>query len=163
MAPRGNDGSLNAHSTCTLIMTFLQFKGNRPQVLGVKDGKFLAPVNANPNNVSSQADPSDKKHYIAPLVYTGSSKDAIQEMKGIIKDLMSTEVIECTDSYLYAEFTSRIFGFCDDVEFYAGQNGILDVRSASRLGKSDLGANRNRIESIRQMWKQGQAEQSRSK
>ena len=51
--------------------------------------------------------------------------------------------------YLYAEFTSRLMGFVDDVEFLLEAAGAIQVRSASRLGKGDLGVNRARIEAIR--------------
>ena len=52
------------------------------------------------------------------------------------------------EHYLHAEFTSRIFRFVDDVEFLL-EDGIIHVRSASRVGRWDLGANRARIEDIR--------------
>ena len=59
-------------------------------------------------------------------------------------------IIDSEDNYLYAEFTSRLMGFVDDVEFlYDPDAGITHVRSASRLGYSDMGVNRKRIESIR--------------
>ena len=52
--------------------------------------------------------------------------------------------------YLYAEYSSALFGFVDDVEFYfPPETHIIHVRSASRLGHSDLGVNRKRIEAIR--------------
>lgn len=125
------------------------FKGKRPTNLGVKEGK-LAKVKSSPNCVSSQA--PDSLHFITPLSYSGSHNDAIQKMKGLIELMSNTEIIEAKDDYLYAEFTTPLMGFCDDVEFYAAPGGVLHVRSCSRLGYSDLGTNRKRIESIRQKW-----------
>jgi uncharacterized protein (DUF1499 family) len=62
-----------------------------------------------------------------------------------------TTIIESTDSYLYAEFASQLLGFVDDVEFYLDPaESVIQVRSASRLGQSDLGVNRQRVEAIRQ-------------
>jgi uncharacterized protein (DUF1499 family) len=62
-----------------------------------------------------------------------------------------TTIIEATDSYLYAEFKSKLMGYVDDVEFYLDPAAnVIQVRSASRLGQSDLGVNRQRIETIRQ-------------
>ena len=53
------------------------------------------------------------------------------------------------DNFIYVEFFSEIFGFVDDVEFYFNKPGVIEFRSASRIGYSDLGVNRNRMESIR--------------
>ena len=53
------------------------------------------------------------------------------------------------DNFIYVEFVSEIFGFVDDVEFYFNKPGVIEFRSASRIGYSDLGVNRNRMESIR--------------
>jgi uncharacterized protein (DUF1499 family) len=128
------------------------FSGTRPSNLGVKDGK-LAPCPTSPNCVSSQADPSDAEHAIAPLSYSSTPGEAIAALKGIIQGLERTEIIEESDTYLYAEFTSALMGFVDDVEFYAEPgSGTIHVRSASRLGQSDLGVNRSRIETIRSQW-----------
>ena len=61
-----------------------------------------------------------------------------------------TSIVEERADYLYAEFASRLLGFVDDVEFYFPPNErIIHVRSASRLGHSDFGVNRKRIEDIR--------------
>lgn len=118
------------------------FAGKRPNNLGVKDGK-LAPCPNSPNCVSSQS--QDAQSQIAPLPPV-----AIAELKKIIEGMERTKIIEENDSYLYAEFTSKLMGYVDDVEFYLdrGQN-VIHVRSASRLGKSDLGVNRKRVEEIR--------------
>ena len=61
-----------------------------------------------------------------------------------------SRVITDKQDYLYVEFKSRIMGFVDDVEFYFPEESIIHVRSASRMGYSDLGVNRKRIETIRQ-------------
>lgn len=124
------------------------FSGTRPSNLGVNGGK-LAPVPDSPNCVSSQAPASDKQHYIAPLTVAGSSSEAIAKIKAVVQGMDRTEIIEETDNYLYAEFTTKLMGFVDDVEFYADGSGTVQVRSASRLGKSDLDLNRKRVEEIR--------------
>ncbi|MEO1134470.1 MAG: DUF1499 domain-containing protein, partial [Cyanobacteria bacterium J06639_1] len=68
----------------------------------------------------------------------------------VVEGMEQTKVVERGDRYLYAEFTSKLMGFVDDVEFYADEAAsVIHVRSASRLGKSDLGVNRKRIEAIR--------------
>ena len=69
-------------------------------------------------------------------------------MREVLEAMERTTIIEQTDNYLYAEFKTPLMGYVDDVEFFHGGNAI-QVRSASRLGKSDLGLNRQRIETIR--------------
>ena len=125
------------------------FSGTRPTNLGVTDGK-LAPCPNTPNCVCSQASSSDKEHYIESLTYEGSGTEAIAALKSVIQGMDRTEIITETDTYLYAEFTSALMGYVDDVEFYVDSaNNLIHARSASRLGKSDLGVNRKRIEAIR--------------
>ena len=71
-------------------------------------------------------------------------------LKEIITGMPRTRIIEQSDDYLYAEFESKLMGFIDDVEFYFDSNAeVIQVRSAARLGKSDLGVNRKRIDAIR--------------
>lgn len=123
------------------------FAGKRPSNLGVRDRK-LAPCPNSPNCVSSQS--TDAVHKIAPLTYTSSPEQALADIKSIIQSLPRTTIISETEDYLYAEFKSALMGFVDDVEFYLDRNdNIIHVRSASRLGQSDLGVNRNRVETIR--------------
>jgi uncharacterized protein (DUF1499 family) len=60
------------------------------------------------------------------------------------------EIIQADGNYVYAEFTTALMGFVDDVEFFLDESaGVIHVRSASRLGESDLGVNRKRVEAIR--------------
>lgn len=124
--------------------TFLA--GGHPSI-GVQAGK-LAPCPNSPNCVNSQS--QDDLHYIEPIAYQGSPTEAIATLKQIVESLPRTKIIAQEDNYLYAEFASRWMGFVDDVEFLANEDkGVIEVRSASRLGESDLGANRQRINSIK--------------
>ncbi|MGA7938086.1 MAG: DUF1499 domain-containing protein [Kovacikia sp.] len=130
-----------------IIGSLLHFSGNRPSNLGVQNGK-LAACPTNPNCVSSQS--QDSSHAIAPLRYSASPETAFSQLKAIIKSLPEANIITASDSYLNAEFTSALMGFVDDVEFYLDKSvGVIQVRSASRLGESDLGVNRKRVEAIR--------------
>jgi len=123
------------------------FAGKRPNNLGVNNGKLAACPNS-PNCVSSQS--TDAVHQIAPLTFNTSPEQAIANLKSIIQSLPRTTIITETSDYLYAEFKSALMGFVDDVEFYLDRNtNVIQVRSASRLGQSDLGVNRQRIETIR--------------
>ena len=121
--------------------------GTPPTNLGVHSGQ-LAPCPSTPNCVSSQS--TDAEHSIEPFSYSSASRKAFADLKTVIQSLNRTKVITETPNYLYTEFTSAIMGFVDDVEFYIDAGAkVIHVRSASRLGESDLGVNRQRIETIR--------------
>ena len=125
------------------------FAGRRPADLGVHDGR-LAPCPRTPNCVSSQADPADAVHYIAPIPFRGTPVEAMAAVRRAVESMPRATVVRHEPDYLYAEFRSRLMGFVDDVEFtYDGKAGVIQLRSASRLGRSDLGVNRRRIEAIR--------------
>jgi uncharacterized protein (DUF1499 family) len=126
--------------------------GVRPGNLGVRDGR-LAPCPSSPNCVSSQS--PDKEHEIEPLTYTGNMVVAHDELKKMLLGMKRVEIITDTRSYIHAEFTSAVWRFVDDAEFYFDENSqTIHIRSASRLGKSDFGVNRKRVESIRDLWKE---------
>lgn len=134
----------------TMVASLFSFSGDRPTNLGVKNGA-LAPCPPSPNCVSSQS--GDAKHQIAPLTYQGSPAEAIAKLKEIIAASDNAKIITAEHNYIYAEFTSKLMGFVDDVEFYLDpESATIQVRSASRLGESDLGVNRKRIEAIRRQF-----------
>ena len=64
-------------------------------------------------------------------------------------EMPGSQVVTETDDFVHVEFTSRMMRFVDDVEFYFNEPGRISFRSASRLGYSDLGVNRERMEKIR--------------
>jgi len=123
------------------------FNWRRPTNLGVKDGR-LAPCKPSPNCVSSQADLADREHYIAPLAFRGS----MQDLRRAVESMARASVISAERNYLYAEFRTRLMRYVDDVElYYDEKQGLVHVRSASRLGRRDFGVNRNRIEALRRI------------
>lgn len=124
--------------------------GTRPSNLGARNGRFIScPSSA--NCVSSQAAPDDAEHYVEPLAYEGSAVDAMERLVGVLTESLSRiEVVTRTEDYIHAEATSFLFRFVDDVEFYFPPDAkLIHCRSASRLGASDFGVNRGRIEEIR--------------
>jgi uncharacterized protein (DUF1499 family) len=125
------------------------FGGSRPTNLGVKNNQLTA-CPKSPNCVVSQG-ASDTEHAIAPLSYTGTPATAMAALHAIVAAQPGSEIISQTETYLYTEFTSKLMGFVDDVEFFLSEEepGTVHVRSASRLGESDLGVNRQHIETIR--------------
>lgn len=129
-------------------------KGTQPSDLGVKDGRLKPPAHT-PNSVSSQADlypnhPQAQYAAIAPLDYQGDAKAAMAKLVGALQAQPGTVIVSQTDDYLYAQSTTQLLRFTDDVEFWldATQQKI-QVRSASRIGRKDFGVNRQRIEAIR--------------
>lgn len=121
------------------------FDWRRPKDLGVTDGR-LAPCKRSPNCVSSQADPADREHYIAPIAFRGSMAD----LRRAVESMERATVIKADGNYLYAEYRTRLMRYVDDVElYYDDQQGLVHVRSASRLGRRDFGVNRNRVEALR--------------
>ncbi len=128
------------------------FSGTRPDNLGVRDGR-LAPPKRSPNNVSTQVDQSaDPEHGIAPLRFSGDARQAWEALRSSVSGMPRVTVVKSEPNYLYAEFSSKLMGYVDDVEFVLDEKaGVIHARSASRLGRSDFGVNRQRIESLRAM------------
>ena len=131
------------------------FSGRPPTELGVRDGR-LKPPSRTPNSVTSQADlwpdaPLRDDARIAPLPMAGDARASIARIAAVVEDLPGAEVVEQRDDYLYARFTTAMLRFVDDVEFWVDPvAGVVQVRSASRVGRKDFGVNRARIEQIRQ-------------
>lgn len=120
---------------------------------GLLDGKLQACPDR-PNCVCSEY-PDDGAGYIAPLELTAApAASALQGVAEIVQQLGGV-IVSNDDNYLAATFKSSVLGFVDDVEFRADSElGVLQVRSASRVGRSDFGANRERIENLRQRWQE---------
>ena len=107
----------------------------------------LAPCPSSPNCVSSLA--TDDGHRVAPLAIPGDASTQMAVLLAVVRDMPRTEIQVQTDNYLWVVFASRLLRFRDDVEFLLGPGDGVQVRSASRLGYSDLGVNRERVEMIR--------------
>jgi uncharacterized protein (DUF1499 family) len=137
-----------------LAARFGAFAGRMPADLGVRDGRLKAPART-PNSVTSQADlwpDAPQKDYarIEPLPLQGDAKTTIARIAAVVEDLPGARIVERRDDYLYAQFTTALMRYVDDVEFWADPAaGVVQVRSASRLGSKDFGVNRARIESVR--------------
>ena len=124
--------------------------GERPANLGAKDGR-LAACPASPNCVSSQA--GDERHRITPLAFSGDPDAAFDRLKQVLTRRKDTTVIEEQAGYLRVELRTTFF--VDDGEFLLDrERRVIQVRSASRLGYSDLGKNRSRMEEIREQFAQ---------
>lgn len=129
-------------------------RGRQPGDLGLHDGR-LKPPSMTPNSVSSQAGlypehPMREYARIEPLPVHDSGPHTLERIRRIVESLDGAKVVQANSGYLYAQFTSRMLKFVDDTEFWFDpQAGVIQVRSASRLGRKDFGVNRARIEAIR--------------
>jgi uncharacterized protein (DUF1499 family) len=123
------------------------FEGKRPSNLGVRAGR-LAPCPEKPNCVSTQA--TDAAHRVAPISYAGTGAETMARLNSILAAMPRVTVITESADYLHAECKSALLGFVDDLELYVDNAAkVVHMRSASRLGYSDLGVNRKRLEEIR--------------
>lgn len=123
--------------------------GEPPANLGVKEGCLTA-CPSSPNCVSSQT--SDERHRIAPLSLNGDPDAEFARLKQILARRNDTKFIEESSVYLRVELRTTLF--VDDGEFLLDRVGrVINVRSASRLGYSDLGKNRSRMEEIRRAFR----------
>ena len=130
-------------------MSLLSCSGQRPTNLGITDNKFTD-CPAAPNCVSSDA--SDEPHKVLPIKFNVLANDTWQIAKQTVLKLPRTQIISETPDYLHAECTSAVFGFVDDLELQLRPaDGIIAIRSASRLGHSDFGVNRERVETFRRL------------
>ena len=130
------------------------FGGTPPTNLAVRDGR-LKPPSKTDNSVSSQAalhpgHPMQQGAMIDALPLRGTPAETLVKLGELLRSLPGATVVTQRDDYLYAQFKSRWLGFVDDVEFWADPTaGVIQLRSASRLGRKDFGVNRARIEDIR--------------
>ena len=139
---------MKVHAALFVLVWLTACAGKRPQNLGLH-GQRLAPCPEKPNCVNSYA--SHSTHAIAPLQLTGSEPQIRQQLQeNLAAHFPDSQSISQQDNYLHYEFRSRWLGFIDDVEFQILPEGLVHFRSASRLGYSDLGVNRRRMEAIRQ-------------
>jgi len=130
-----------------VAMSLLSCAGARPTNLGVS-ASGLAPCPSSPNCVSSDA--PDSAHSVSPFRLDTPASDAWRAARDLVATLPRTRIVHETSDYLNAECRSALFGFVDDLELHLrAADGIIAVRSASRVGYSDLGVNRRRVDGLR--------------
>ena len=128
------------------ILGIVGCAGERPNNLGARGGS-LAACPDSPNCVSSLA-ADDDRHRIAALVFTDNPDAAFSRLKRVLGERGDTTTVEESPGYLRVELRTLLF--VDDGEFLLDRDKhLIHVRSASRLGYSDLGKNRSRMEVIR--------------
>jgi uncharacterized protein (DUF1499 family) len=114
------------------------------------DGK-LRRCPDSPNCVCSEHE--GREHWIEPMPFSGDASDAWQRLTGILRNYPRTKIVSETADYIETRVRTRIFRFEDVLEFRLDRvANLIHVRSASRIGYSDLGANRRRVEAIRKLF-----------
>jgi uncharacterized protein (DUF1499 family) len=125
------------------LASLFHISGDRP-VLGVYSG-HLAACPATPNCIGSQE--TDPQHSAEALAM---QPGGVAKLATIVEAIEGAQIINASDDYLYAEVSSSLFGFVDDLEFWVNPDSQrIEVRSGARLGESDLGVNGKRLELIR--------------
>lgn len=131
-----------------IVFIFLGYQSKTGKAGGLIEGQ-LSRCPDKPNCVCSEY-PQDQQHFITPVRSSMSPERLLQQAVTII-DSMDGTVNHQNDNYITATFTSGIFGFVDDFEVRIDvQQQLLHIRSASRVGHSDLGANAKRVELFKQ-------------
>jgi len=127
------------------------FAGSRPPDVGAG---VLAPCPDTPNCVWSGA--ADPRHAIAPIAATPPLAEALARLVRLAAAMPGARIVTVRADYAHLEFETPLMGFVDDVEFAIGPAaGAIQVRSASRVGRSDFGVNRRRIEELRAAFAEG--------
>ncbi len=134
-------------------LLFTSCKVPPPPIIGLEEGMQLKDCPNSPNCVSTFA--SDKQHGIEALRFKGEAVQAWAKLEALIPTIKSTEIVKNTGEYMHVTFTTNLMKFVDDVEFVLNaEEQRIEFRSASRVGYSDLGANRRRMEQIRKLWEE---------
>ncbi len=136
--------------TVALILSIASgCSGKGPDEIG-NDPSGLRGCPKRPNCVSSEA--KDERHAVEPFHLKGDPKDSWPIIRDEIASMPRWRIVKATDSYIHVECKSRIFRFIDDLELSLNSStGIVSIRSASRTGYSDFGANRRRVELLRRV------------
>lgn len=114
------------------------------------DEGSLAPCPESPNCISTRAPAEDTQHFVDPIPVAGEPDKVIAALAAIVEERPRMRVIERGDHYVRATATSALFRFVDDVDFLVdSEEGVLHMRSASRVGQGDMGVNRTRYEFFR--------------
>lgn len=128
----------------------IMLAGNSPSIIndkiGLLDGNLKA-CGSKPNCVSTQAE-KGSKFYIEPI--TGDNIESLWDDLNMMIPDMGMDFITNGEDYIHCYEASKFFGFVDDVEFLLkAEAGEIQMRSQSRVGYSDLGVNRKRLEKVR--------------
>jgi uncharacterized protein (DUF1499 family) len=138
-----------------LAAQFGLLSGKQPSNLGVSSER-LKPPSKTRNSVTSQAhlytDHVQMQYAsIEPLPFkNNNAANSMQVLLSVLKSMPGMTIVDAKPDYIYAQSTTKVLKFVDDVELWVNPaKGVIEVRSASRLGREDFGVNRARVEAIR--------------
>lgn len=133
------------------VAGFMYVKNNTvPDNIGVNNGR-LAAMPDSPNAVSSQTKIAEKK--VEPLPYLGDAAQSKAAVKAALAALGTATVVEENDNYIHAVDTTPKMRYHDDLEFFFDDGAkLVQFRSASRVGYSDMGLNRSRYDRLRKLY-----------
>jgi len=119
--------------------------------IGLADGE-LRPCESASNCVCSEGG-GPLGAGVEPFAFEGTSEEAHTKLIALLDATERVEIVVAEPLYVHAVFRSKLFRFADDVEFRIDEDaGVVHVRSASRVGRSDLGANAERVAELRARW-----------
>ena len=129
-----------------LFLAILSIVSRRKPSVGLVNGQ-LRPCSTRPNCVCSEN--KDLPSYVNPLAFSGTADNSWEKAKRTVSE-MGGKILREDDRYLWVTFSTRLFRFVDDLELRLDEErGVIHVRSSSRVGYSDMGANRRRVEDLR--------------
>ncbi|RBO83275.1 DUF1499 domain-containing protein [Marinomonas aquiplantarum] len=132
------------------FFVYVKMNNQMPEGLGVTNGQLKLCSGA-PNCVSTQADQTDEAHFAEPLVYSGRRQDVQLRIEAYMLR-QGAKLVDHSLGYAHFEVESDIVGYIDDVEFYLPKSdSVVHIRSASRVGYSDFGINRDRVRQIQDL------------
>jgi uncharacterized protein (DUF1499 family) len=138
-------------SLACLFLTALSCTA-RPPKAGLLEGR-LRPCPGKPNCICSEDPQADA--WVEPLTFAGPPTRAWERLKAALREMGGT-IQRQDETYIWATFSTKVFRFVDDLEFrLAAEEKTIHVRSASRVGYSDLGLNRKRMEELRSRFNEG--------
>ena len=121
-----------------------------PEYVGVHNGQF-ASLPKSPNAVSSQTEDATRR--VEPVPMLSSFEITQVALTNTLQEMGKNKIIKVEGPYLHAVFTSSQMGYNDDVELWIDeQAGMVHYRSQSRVGYSDMGANRTRYDHFRSIY-----------
>lgn len=136
----------------TVALMIWARRAPRPGNLGLNADGQLAALPDSPNAVSTQTDDTDRR--MDPLVYRADVDTTRAELVELLRNMPGTTIVTNDPHYVHVEFHTSIIGYIDDIEFaFDDEARVVHYRSASRLGHSDLGANRKRMARVQELWK----------
>ncbi len=134
-------------SALIVVLALFACASKRPEQLGVRAGR-LSPCPSSPNCISSDA--AEHAHFVEPFTLQAPAARAWPLLRQAVAELPRTRIVQEAEGYLHAECRSALFGFVDDLELHLRPGtDAVSVRSAARLGHSDFGVNRRRVEKLR--------------